>query len=367
MKNLTIRAMLALLFVGILIISGGFVLLCSWIVEKTFLQIIPPNLVDQFSSSLQALLMYQSVAILLFAIFLASLAFWIVGSAVATPLSKILIAMNAFAEKGERMPMPDLKYVPSEISSLTTVFARFMDKVEQSHEKDTEISRVKSDFISTAAHQLRTPLTGIRWALEALQNEQLTEDQKALVKSAVDKSHDLVAIVGTLLDISSIESGKYNYQFAMMDLTVLVGEVSNDFIPLAGQRQVSLINDPLETAIPQVRADRDRIKWILNNLIENAIRYTPAGGSIHISIGVVATQIQVRVTDTGIGIPQQERGNIFERFYRAGNAIAKENAGNGLGLYIARTIANDHGGDLDFIQNTNGPGTTFILSFPVVT
>jgi signal transduction histidine kinase len=105
----------------------------------------------------------------------------------------------------------------------------------------------------------------------------------------------------------------------------------------------------------------------LNNLIENAIRYTPAGGSIHISIGVVATQIQVRVTDTGIGIPQQERGNIFERFYRAGNAIAKENAGNGLGLYIARTIANDHGGDLDFIQNTNGPGTTFILSFPVVT
>lgn len=367
MKGMSIRVIMALLFVGTLTLSFAFVLLSAVLVRNTFVRFLPADAVPQVMAGLQTLLMYQAIGILAMSVILALIAFWILGSIVVVPLRTIIEAMSAFAENGTRLPLPDLKMAPLEISTLANVFAGFMDKVETVHQKDTEISRVKSDFISTAAHQLRTPLTGIRWALEALEREPLNESQQALIKSAVDKSHDLVAIVGTLLDISSIESGKYNYQFVSVDLVALATEVTNDFVPLATQRQVALITDPLETPIPPVRADRDRIKWILNNLIENAIRYTPAGGSIHVSLGIAASQIQVRVSDTGIGIPKTERGNIFERFYRAGNAIAKENQGNGLGLYIARTIAKDHGGDLDFKENEGGTGTTFILSFPMAT
>lgn len=366
MKGMSIRVLMAVLFILILAVLFGFVFASTLVVRTTFTQFLPVDAVPQVIAGLQTLLMYQTIGIFVMSIILAVVAFWVLGSIVVVPLRSIIAAMSAFAESGERLPLPKLSMVPLEISTLATVFAGFMDKVETSHKKDMEISRVKSDFISTAAHQLRTPLTGIRWALEALEREPLNESQQALVKSAVDKSHDLVTIVGTLLDISSIESGKYNYQFISVDLTSLVAGVANDFLPLAAQRQVSLLYTPPETPIPNVRADRDRIKWILNNLIENAIRYTPAGGSIRIALGIAATQIQVRVSDTGIGIPNEERGNIFERFYRAGNVIAKENAGNGLGLYIARTIATDHGGDLDFMGNTNGPGTTFILSFPMV-
>jgi signal transduction histidine kinase len=104
---------------------------------------------------------------------------------------------------------------------------------------------------------------------------------------------------------------------------------------------------------------------VLNNLVENAIRYTPPGGSVRVTVEIVPGRALVRVKDTGIGIAPEDKGNIFERFYRAPNAIAKENGGNGLGLYIARTVATDHGGDLNFESNGTGLGTTFVLSLPL--
>jgi two-component system sensor histidine kinase BaeS len=117
--------------------------------------------------------------------------------------------------------------------------------------------------------------------------------------------------------------------------------------------------------VPAVRADRERIKWVLSNIVENAVRYTPAGGTVQLGLALGPGIVFIHVRDTGIGIEPKDRSNIFERFYRAENAIAKENAGNGLGLYIARTIATDHGGDLNFKENTDGPGTTFTLSLPI--
>jgi signal transduction histidine kinase len=173
--------------------------------------------------------------------------------------------------------------------------------------------------------------------------------------------------VGTLLDISSIESGKYNYKFMPTDMAALAASVAADLAPVAAGRGVTLFFEGVGEGqtLPPARADAERVKWILNNLVENGIRYTPTGGSVRIRMEMGGGRIFVKVKDTGIGIPAADRGNIFERFYRSGNAIAKENAGNGLGLYIARTIAKDHGGDLSFVPNEDGPGTTFILSLPL--
>lgn len=297
---------------------------------------------------------------------LISLAFFlIVNALVVRPLRNICGAMENFANAGTRTELPSYRGSPAEIRNFARVWSEFAGKVEQSHSRDVEVSRVKSDFISTAAHQLRTPLTGIRWALEALEKEPLTEEQKLLIKSAVDKSHDLVGIVGTLLDISSIESGKYKYRFLPNDIELVVTEVATDFLPLAERSGVILTYVPVGN-LPKVNIDRERIKWVLNNLIENAIRYTPSGGSVQISTESVMGRVMVKIRDTGIGIRDEDRNNIFERFYRAGNAVAKENQGNGLGLYIARTIAQDHRGELSFNGNQEGPGTTFILALPSV-
>lgn len=353
---------MAMLLSGIFLATIGLIVVSGLFLQQ---QLVPLITDIGRNEELSLLLIETSVVSFFFSVILLAVLFLSVGKYIAKPIRMITDAMRSFSEEGVRPDLARIGWVPKEVKTLAQAFTGFAENVEEVHKHDTEISRVKSDFISTAAHQLRTPLTGIRWALEALQMEQLTENQKTLVASAVEKSHQLVGVVGTLLDISSIESGKYKYDFKKSELDTLVGDVTRDFEPLAVKSNVSLLFEKTGLASAQVVVDRERIRWVLNNLIENAIRYTPAGGSVRIKTELAPGRAYVKVRDTGIGIAKEDKGNIFERFYRAPNAIAKENGGNGLGLYIARTIATDHGGDLNFETNKEGPGTTFTLSLPI--
>lgn len=320
----------------------------------------------QVDAVLQQLFTQHIVALFVVGLCIAIFIFITINALIARPIKQLASVMDGYAKTGERVEVPELESAPREVRSLSVSFDAFMARTEESHKHDTEISRVKSDFISTAAHQFRTPLTGIRWALEALQKEHLTESQKALVASAVDKSHDLVAIVGTLLDISAIESGKYQYQFQSVDMDAMLKKLVADFTPFSTEKKVSTFYSHEDTeSTPHAYADEERIRWVLTNLIENAIQYTPEGGTVRISLEGAEQRVFIRVRDTGIGILPQDRANIFERFYRAQNAVSKTQKGSGLGLYIARTIATDHSGDLNFVSNKDGPGTTFVLSLPV--
>ena len=147
------------------------------------------------------------------------------------------------------------------------------EQLEVQAEKLHELDRLKTNFYTNITHEFRTPLTGIRWALEALEKENLTEEQKSLVVSAVGKSKDLVGIVGTLLDISSIESGKYHYQFAPVDMRELATEVAKDLSPVATERNVTLFFAGEEGEEARLaRADRERVKWVITNLV--AVSYT---------------------------------------------------------------------------------------------
>jgi len=358
---MSIRLFMAALLASVFIVSIGVIAFIGLFLKA---QLMPFVTSLETSASLQTLVLEVAGLSFLVALILIMFVFWAVGRYIASPIHTIISAMHTFSETGVRTELPPFGGSPKEIREFAVALSGFADKVDEAHIHDTEISRVKSDFISTAAHQLRTPLTGIRWALEALELEPLTEGQKALVASATEKSHQLVAVVGTLLDISSIESGKYKYEFVPVDLNELVDEVTRDFEPLAVKSGVSMLFEKSGLPIGKVRGDRERIRWVLNNLIENAIRYTPEGGTVRLTTEATPERAYVRVRDTGIGIAPEDRGNIFERFYRAPNAITKENGGNGLGLYIARTIATDHGGELSFTANEAGPGTTFTLSLP---
>lgn len=309
----------------------------------------------------------QAFMIMTLFLLVITLLFSIIIRAISNPIHNLTTAMDIYAQKNERKPILLPALTPREIRTLVLTFINLSERVEGAHKRTVENARVKSDFISTAAHQLRTPLTGIRWALEALeQDASLTSEEKTLVKDAEEKSHALVSIVSTLLDISSIESGKYRYTFASVDVDDLVRKTVQDFHHLAHERNVTLEYKQPDKELLPVRADKERIQWVLNNVIENAIRYTPARGHVSVWTEIISQHmVLTHISDTGIGISTGDQSSIFERFYRAGNAIAKENSGNGLGLYIARTIATDHGGDLNFSANKNGIGTTFTLSLPV--
>lgn len=360
------RVLIALVLVTAVAIISALFFISAAFLRGEVGALLSPTIALEIDGPLRALLAGQAIALLAANLVLAGAIFYAFSIFIARPLHRLSKAVDTYAATGERSPIPGITEAPKEIQSLAGSFEALVTKVEDSHKRDTEISRVKSDFISTAAHQLRTPLTGIRWAHEALLKEQLTESQKLLVDSAVEKSKDLVAVVGTLLDISAIESGKYKYAFAPVDIHPLLEELARDFAPLAASSKVSLFYAHDESSVvPPAFADRERIKWVLNNLVENAIIYTPPGGTIRLSVDAAERRLFIRVKDSGIGIETKDRANIFERFFRAGNAISKQNKGNGLGLYIARTIATDHGGDLSFMSNPEGPGTTFVLSLPI--
>jgi len=363
---MSLRTLILLLACGGLALSLVSVSISYVLVAEQMQYILPYADEGNTARSIQILLMQHSAIILTFSTLITVVSFLILSRSIVKPLGAMVEAIEGFMFKNEKLVLSDFVEAPAEIRKLAEVLSEFAIKSEEAHVRDTEISRVKSDFISTAAHQFRTPLTGIRWALEALEKEPLTGSQKALVASAVEKSHSLVSIVGTLLDISSIESGKYKYQFIAGDLNELVRVTVRDFGELAARTQVSVIFVPSETPPPPVRMDRERIRWVLNNIIENALRYTPPNGSVRVTIEVSAARAYVHVRDTGIGIQPKDQGNIFERFYRAENAVTKENSGNGLGLYIARTIATDHGGDLNFKANEGALGTTFTLALPIL-
>ncbi|MBU6323808.1 MAG: HAMP domain-containing histidine kinase [Patescibacteria group bacterium] len=346
------------LFVLLFAVLASVSSLSTWAFATTVLTQLASANEYAFAVSREAFL----VAVVLLAV---AVLFFALGAFIAAPLRRLSAAVDEFSRSGASVSVRLPFGAPSEVRRLTSAFAAMAERVSAAHARDEEVSRVKSDFISTAAHQLRTPLTGIRWSLEALEQSELSADQRALVASATQKSKELVGIVKTLLDISSIESGKYHYAFAALDVRALLEEMARDFAPMANARNVSLMYVADAEPLPKVKADGERIKWVLNNLIENALRYTPGGGSVRITAEPRGGQLGILVRDTGIGIPSKDRDNIFQRFYRGENAIAKENAGNGLGLYIARTIAKDHGGDLEFRANDDGPGTTFILTLPL--
>ena len=359
---MTIRVFTALLLVCVLTLAGLAIFVFGLFLKD---QLAPLVTNIETNQALMMAIYETSLASIALVLTFIGILFFAVGHFIAKPIRLIADAMRSFAESGQ-VPTPITAWAPKEVRDLEVAFTGYTGRVDEVHKHDMEVSRVKSDFISTAAHQLRTPLTGIRWALEALQMEQLTESQKLLVASAVEKSHQLVSVVGTLLDISSIESGKYKYDMKRTRVNDILEEVARDFEPQAVAAQVSLLFEKSGAESAVVSVDRERIRWVLNNLVENAIRYTPAGGSVRITSEAAAGRAYVRVRDTGIGIPDSDRANIFTRFYRASNAVSKQNGGNGLGLYIARTIATDHGGDLNFEANGSGPGTTFVLSLPVV-
>ncbi len=360
---MSIRVLLSLLFTSSLAIILGFIAFTLRIIWMLLSEVLPETIsVLDFTFSTISIIVVAGAGLFVLIVLLFSLLYLVIDRMIVQPMKYIASALHEFAEHNHQVPLPPFSRTTNEVRWMAEVFMEFTDSVERVHKRDMEVSQMKSDFISTAAHQLRTPMTGIRWALEALQKSGLNSDQQTLVDSAVGKSHDLVTIIGTLLDISSIESGKYRYKFDAVDMDGVLEEVVRDFEPFAKTHDVSLIYQKADVPLGKAKADVERIKWVLNNLIENAIRYTPGGGSVKIFMEGGAGRIFIHVRDTGIGIKPGDRANIFERFYRAQNAIQKENAGNGLGLYIARTIATDHGGDLNFKANENGPGTTFTLS-----
>jgi two-component system phosphate regulon sensor histidine kinase PhoR len=227
------------------------------------------------------------------------------------------------------------------------------------------LERVRQDFVANVSHEFRTPLTAIQGFAETLLGGALDDpaNRRRFVQIIRDHAARLARLTEDLLELSRIEAGKLELEFRAVSLHQLIESCLVAAQLKATPKQIALSVE-LPDELPSVRGDSNRLHEVLQNLLDNAVQYTPAGGRIEVSAAGKNGQCVMTVSDTGIGIPQAEQERIFERFYRVDAARSREAGGTGLGLSIARHIVDAHGGRL-WVESEVGEGSRFHFSIPI--
>ncbi len=228
-----------------------------------------------------------------------------------------------------------------------------------------ELDRLKSEFVMTASHELRTPLTSMEMSIELLTESsapRLDATERQLLDAAREGVLRLKALVSDLLDISKIEAGRMEMDFERCDVATLFDRAMAALRSQAEEKAIELVG-VAGPNLPQIRADVNKITWVLTNLVSNAIRYTEAGGWIHVRAERAGPQVHISVADNGEGIPYEYQSRIFGKFVQVKGQ--KSPGGSGLGLTICKEIVRAHGGTI-WLDSIPGKGTTFTFTVPVV-
>jgi signal transduction histidine kinase len=239
---------------------------------------------------------------------------------------------------------------------------RAFEAEHRSAEELRRLSTLRADFVSLVSHELRSPMTAVIGAARTLQDRWrlLAADQReGLLALIAGETHRLTRLIQDVLDSSRIEGGTFSYSFGDVDVADLVA----DAVAAAALAQDEVrVTSTVNGTLPTVRGDRERLRQVFANLIENAIKYSRTDGSVDVEASARGSVVRVEVRDHGPGIAPEHRRLIFEKFGRA-KADGELKPGSGLGLFIARSIAEAHGGSLD-VQAAAGRGATFVLELP---
>jgi len=253
---------------------------------------------------------------------------------------------------------------------LVLVFSVFLiqsvhREVEQ-REQLAELGRFKSELLSLASHQIRSPLAAMKGFITLIMDGsygEVSDKIKETLGKVKGSADELIDLINVLLDVRKVEEGRMEYQFEKLDLTPLVAETVAALMPLAQAKNLTLTSD-IGTAQVLVNIDRIKFKQVIQNLIDNAIKYTPSG-FVKVVLRTDTVHAFIVVSDSGLGIPASLLPVLFEEFIRD-ERVKKEIRGTGLGLYIARNIAQAHGGTLVAESPGEGKGSTFTVTIPLV-
>ncbi len=227
-----------------------------------------------------------------------------------------------------------------------------------------EVEQLKSQFVMAASHELRTPLTGLGMSVDLLLEHAapaLPEKDRELLQAAHEEVHRMKAMVNDLLDLSKIEAGRIEMAFETVPVSTLFDLVRSIFRSQADMKDVALIFEESEN-MPPIRADANKITWVLTNLISNALRYVGKGGHIWLLVKQIGQQVHLSVHDDGPGIPPEYQSRIFQKFVQV---KGQEPGGTGLGLAICKEIVRAHGGTI-WVESPPGQGSTFTFTLPAV-
>jgi len=234
--------------------------------------------------------------------------------------------------------------------------------------REKMIERIKTEFVSVAAHQLRTPLSAIKWTLRMLLDGdvgELTPEQKDFLEKSYKSNERMINLINDLLNVTRIEEGRYLYNPVLTEFEPILESLLSFYTEEIKRKGLKLEVEKPKEKLPPVVVDAEKIKLALQNLIENAIKYTLPGGKISISLKRLEDSIEFSIKDTGVGIPKDQQNRVFTKFFRGANAMKLETEGSGLGLFITKNIIEAHGGKIWF-ESEEGKGTTFYFTLPIV-
>lgn len=235
--------------------------------------------------------------------------------------------------------------------------------------REWEIDQMKSEFVSLASHQLKTPLTGIKWFSELLLKEQsgnLNEMQKDYIQRVYNSNERLINLVNDLLDVSHIDTGKkFEVVKKSTDIVKIVNDVLQDKVSLLNEQKINIVKCAGAPASFEIWIDENKMRQVFDNLISNAVKYSRIGGKVELGCEEKNDgNLIISIKDNGIGIPKYQQKRVFSKFFRGDNAITAQTDGTGLGLYIAKAIVEAHGGEMWF-ESEKDKGTTFYFSLPI--
>ena len=302
---------------------------------------------------------------------------WWMSGVLARPLNLMIDVAGRYAtgDFSARVPVTSRDNIGELAGTLNDMAAQLRDLtdnmqekirektrlLEESNRKLMELDKLKSDFVAMVSHELRTPLTSIIGFAKTMQSLRLTPEQRRDYLRIIEiEGKRLAELIEEYLDISKIESGNFALRTAPFDFSEMVRETTDSLNVLYAGRISSRMAEPM----PQVVGDRNMLKRVLINIIDNACKYSPAESPVTVTVQTRADRIVVSVEDSGPGIPVEDKERIFEKFYRGKNGAAGRSRGTGLGLAISKGLVEAHGGTIQLTSDRN-PGTTVIIEVPV--
>ncbi|HYQ78883.1 MAG TPA: HAMP domain-containing sensor histidine kinase [Solirubrobacterales bacterium] len=284
-------------------------------------------------------------------------------SSMRRPLEELVAAAGRLAggDRSVRVEVGGL----AETATLGTAFNEMAAELEQEEVRRAELDRLKDEFVLTASHELRSPLTSVQGFAELLmlERESLTPRQAETVEVILDNCRHLVRLLNDLLDLARSDAGRLSIRPQPTEVAPLVEDVVRT---MRAQTEAGgqALSETVEPSLPPIDVEPDRIRQILVNLLTNAHEYSPEGASIQVAARPAGAEVEIAVSDNGPGIPKEQLERIFERFTRGDAGLTQRVGGTGLGLAISKSLAEAHGGSIA-AESTVGQGSTFRLRLPV--
>ncbi len=252
------------------------------------------------------------------------------------------------------------------IASIFSGDSRGFIKAIRDVTRERIIARSKSEFISIAAHQLRTPLSAVKWTMRLLMDGDLgvmNSSQLKLLGRGYETNEKMIQLVNDLLNVSRIEDGRFGYRFNKANIIEIITSVVANSAISAREHGINVNFNVPAQAIPLFVFDQEKISLALQNILDNAIKYTPQGGEVSVNVVPEDKFVKISIHDTGVGIPKGQIDRLFSKFFRAENVIHMQTSGSGLGLFIVKNIIARHGGKIS-VESEENKGSTFWFTLP---